>query len=174
MGNETVNVEKIDVGPADVTFGTKYLGRTTGSTTFTYTASYFDVETEEDGVVDQVLSGEEITLEINLAYTDPESLSVIPWANLVTSAGGESKLVIGGAIGTKMSDYADELVIHPRMMGDTDLSKDVKIHNCYPAPQTITLEYAREGTRQAQILFRALKDSAGEYFTIGDPSITAV
>ena len=175
MANEQVMTEKIDVGPADVTFATNYIGKTNGASTFMYGLEYFAIETEEDGTVDEVVSDENTTFEVPLAYTDPETLAdMIPWANLVDDGASNYKLVIGGAIGEKMSTYADELTIHPRALDDTDASKDITIHNCYPKPQEISLEYAREGIRTATIMFRAIKDTSGEYFTIGDPEITQV
>ncbi len=175
MGLEPIAVEKLDFGPCKATFGTAtpiYLGRTQGETTIQYEVDTFALETEEDGQVDEIVTNDALTVTIPLVYTDKASLAnIIPWASIVTAADSSTKLVVGKAIGKRLSDYSDKLVIHPVNLTDDDLTKDVTIHKCYPKPGPINFGYARNGQRIANITFVALEDANGEYFTIGDPTI---
>ena len=173
---EELAVEKIDVGPATTTFGDNYLGRTKGDTQFSYGVETFKVETEEDGVIDEIVTDDSLTVTVPIEYTDTESMAIsIPWAKLVTGTGDKTKLVVGKAIGKRLSDYADKLVIHPIALGDTDKSKDITIFKCYPKPGPIQFTYSRQGTRIANLQFVAMRDPSkpeGEdYFCIGDPAI---
>lgn len=171
--------DNINVGLGVVTFGEDYLGRTTGETKFSYGIETQTFETEEDGEYEEVVTKDEATLTIPMLYTDIDSLAVvIPWATKVTNTtSSKSKLVVGKAIGTKLSQYAKKLVIHPESMGDSDLSKDVTIFKCYPKPGPIEFSYSRNGQRVANVTFKAIRDTskpAGQdYFCIGDPAITA-
>lgn len=178
MGLEPIAVEKMDFGPCEANFGSTtpvYLGRTQGNTVVEYGIETNPLETEEDGQVDEVISDDGIQVTIPLVYTDVDSLSnVIPWGNLVEDGtSGDKKLEIPKAIGKRLSDYADELTIHPLSVEDTDLSKDITIHKCYPKPGPISFTYSRNGTRIANVTFVAMEDENGNYITIGDTSITA-
>lgn len=176
MSLEPLAVEKIDLGPGIVTFGGEYLGRTNGETTFNYSVETFALETEEDGPVEEVIINDALTVTIPLIYTDVDTLSkIIPWAKIVTGLDEEKKLVVGKAIGTKLSQYAQELVIHPQSMPDDDKSKDITVFKCYPKPGPLNFSYARSGQRVANVEFIAIRDGSkpeGEdYFCVGDPFI---
>jgi hypothetical protein len=169
-------VEKMDLGPGIITFNSEYLGRTSGDTSFNYSIETFVLETEEDGPVDEVIISDALTVAIPLVYTDVDTLGqVIPWAKVVEGADEEKKLVVGKAIGKKLSQYAGELVIHPQSMPDGDKSKDITIFKCFPKPGPINFTYSRRGQRIANVQFIAIPDDEkpeGEnYFCIGDPSI---
>ena len=172
-------VDNIDFGPSVLTFAASELGRTKGETQFNYGVETYKIETEEDGVVDEVIIDDALTVTIPLVYTDKATLgAVIPWANLVTGAGGETKLEIGKAIGKRLTNYADELIIHPIAQGDADKSKDITVFKCYPKPGPLNFTYARSGERIANIQFIAIRDATkpegSDYFCIGDPAIVAV
>ena len=175
MALEPVAVEKMDIGPCAVYFGATtpvYLGRTQGETVVQYSIETQTLETEEDGVIDEIVSGDSMTVTIPLIYTDAKSLSnIIPWGNLVEGAEG-SKLEIPKAVGKRLSEYADRLTIHPLSMDDDDKSKDITIHKCYPKPGPISFTYARNGNRIANVEFVAIEAEDGKYITIGDKDIT--
>lgn len=175
---EALAVEKIDVGPATTTFGESYLGRTKGDTQFNYGVETFKVETEEDGIIDEIVIDDALTVTVPIEYTDPDTMVIaIPWAKVITGSGEAKKLVVGKAIGKRLSDYADKLVIHPIAQGENDKSKDINIFRCYPKPGPIQFTYSRQGTRIANLQFVAMRDPSkpeGEdYFSIGDPAVVA-
>lgn len=172
---EPLVVEKMDMGPCVATFGGTELGRTKGDSTFSYSIETQNIETEEDGIVDEVVTNDQLTFTIPLIYTDVDTLAlVIPWAQK-TTVNGESKLEVGKAIGQRLFQYAKQLVLHPTSAADDDKSKDITIYKAYPKPGPIELTYSRTGERIANVTFNAVRDAskpAGkDYFCIGDPAI---
>jgi len=178
MPLEPLAVEKMDFGPCAVTFEEQYLGRTEGETTFSYSVETFALETEEDGQVDEVVVADVLTITVPMLYTDAETLAtVIPWAKLVEDEDGEKKLVVGKAVGKRLSDFAGTLRIHPLNKPDDDKSRDLTVHKCYPKPGPINFAYSRQGRRVANVQFVAMPDpdkpADENYFILGDPEITA-
>lgn len=177
MPLEPLVVDNMDMGPCIATYGGEYLGRTKGESQFSYSVETQNIETEEDGVVDELVTNDPLTFTIPLIYTDVDTLAlVIPWAEK-TTVNGETKLEIGKAIGKRLFKYAKTLVIHPMSMADDDKSRDITIWKCYPKPGPISLGYSRTGDRIANVTFNAIRDSskpAGlDYFCIGDPAIAS-
>jgi hypothetical protein len=165
----------IDLGAGLASWDGAELGRTKGETKITYSIETYKVETEEDGTVDEIIIDDALLVTIPLVYTDVDTLfKVIPWSHVVVD-GADKKLVIGKAIGTRLYQYAKQLVIHPIAQGDADISKDVTIFKCFPKPGPLDLTYAKSGERIANIQFVAVRDSTKavgyDYFGIGDQSI---
>lgn len=179
MPLEPLAVEKIDFGPCAVTFKEQYLGRTEGETQFSYSVETFALETEEDGRVDEVVIEDALVITVPMLYTDADTLAtVIPWAKLVVGDNDEKKLVVGKAVGKRLSDFAGVLTIHPANRSDDDKSRDLTVHKCYPKPGPINFAYSRQGKRVANVQFVAMPDpdkpADENYFTLGDPDITAL
>lgn len=173
MSLPTIETDKLGVGPCKIDFGTTYLGRTSGDTTGEYTIETDVLETEEDGTVDEVVSGEGYVVSIPLIYTDIVSLSnIIPWAE-VTESGEDKKLVVKSAIGKRLSQYADELTVHPLENDDGVLVDDVTVFKCYPKPGPITFTYSRTGQRIANVDFVAMKGTNNKFWGVGDQTIAA-
>jgi len=175
MGKVSQNV---DVGPALVTYDTTELAETNGDTTFNYDVETSEIRTEESGLVDEVVTDEMIEVTIPIIETDVQSLGdAFPYLNVVESTEGDKKLTVGSLIGENLSNYAQELTIHPKSKATDDLSKDITIWSAYPVPGPLEFTYSRDGQRIANVTFRALKDDTQndgeEFFIIGDPSITA-
>lgn len=165
---------KIDVGPCDVEFNSIDLGQTSGDLTVSLDANTQEIETEQEGLVDEILLNHMLTVTVPLAYIDKETLSnVLPWATLVEGAGGDTKLEISKDVNEQLSDYANELTLHPIAAGDGELDFDINVMKCYPLPGPINLTYSRTGQRVAEVTFKALEDVDGNMVVIGDASITA-
>lgn len=177
MPLEPLAVEKIDFGAAITMFKGAFLSRTKGETQFNYSIETYKAETEEDGTIDEIITDDPLLITVPCIYSDVDTLSVlIPWAILVTDPGtGAKKLEVGKAIGTRLKQFADELIIHPISKADADKSKDLTVYKCYPKPGPLNFAYARTGERIANVQFIAIRDeskTAGkDYFCIGDKSI---
>lgn len=198
-GNNTQQLatEKIDIGPGYCFFGEdnnepQYIGRTLGETEFSYEIETSDMETEEDGVFDQLIQDDAIVVTVPVIYTDKSTLSLlIPWSKLVEHGANDSeRLIVPKAVGHRLSEFAEELIIRPKRLhdedpDDPDKSKDITVHRAYPIPGPLNFSYSREGQRIANIEFAALPASdsetieiAGEteevysYFSVGDTEIT--
>jgi len=176
MPTNTVS-ENVDVGPATVTFDGTELGETTGETTFTYEVETQEIETEESGLVEEIVTSDNATVEVPIIESDVTHLStILPWATIVeNTTEGTKKLQVGDAIGEKLSQYAKELIISPKLADDK--SRDINIWKAYPIPGPLEFSYSREGTRVANVSFKMIKDDTqdegAEVLTIGDPSVTA-
>jgi len=172
--SESIELANMDFGPCKAYFGDPedYLGRTQGESSLNLEIETFVLETEEDGEVDEIITNDRVVFTIPLVYTDAQTLSkVIPWANIIES-GDEVALDIPKAIGNRLSDYAEQLRIHPVHKDDEDKSKDAYLAKAYPKPGPINFTYSRQGTRIANVEFVALESADGQYLRIGDPDLT--
>lgn len=187
---EALNAEKINIGPGLTYFGEEgnepvYLGRTTGETEFNYEVETFEIATEEDGRFDELVEDDTIMVTVPIFYTDVDSLAnIIPWAEVAEGVGDEKRLVVPKAVGIRLSDYADKLIIRPLTNADqdpVDKSGDLVVHNCYPVPGPLNFAYSRSGQRVANVQFVALPPEESEtingqemypFFSYGDEDIT--
>lgn len=183
--------QNINVGPGLTYFGTDagepvYLGRTTGDTEFTYEVATFEISTEEDGRFDEVIEDDSIIVTVPIFYTDVETLGkLIPWAEIAEDVELNKRLVVPKAIGTRLSEYADQLLIRPKVNAEkdpVDKSNDLTVHRCYPVPGPLNFTYSRNGQRVANVRFVALPTETAEtingkevypYFSVGDIAITS-
>ena len=149
-------VQNIDMGPGKTSYGGEYLGRTSGETAFNYGIETEPIETEEDGVVDEVVNNDALTVTVPIFETDVDTLAlVIPWAVKDQATG---TLHIGKAIGTRLSQFAKQVEIEPLQV--TAGSKKLVIHQAYPKPGPVNFGYSRNGKRVANIQFVAIRDSS--------------
>ncbi|SDM20952.1 hypothetical protein [Halarsenatibacter silvermanii] len=187
---EALKPGNINVGPGLTYFGEEggepvYLGRTTGETEFSYEVETFEIATEEDGRFDEIVEDDTISVTVPIFYTDVESLSqLIPWADVVEGTEGEKRLVVTKAVGTRLSDHSDKLIIRPKINAEKDTvdkSGDLVVHNCYPVPGPLNFAYSRSGQRVANVQFVALPAEVSEtingvekypFWSYGDESIT--
>ena len=187
---EALVTQNINVGPGLTYFGKDgnspiYLGRTTGETEFVYEVETFEISTEEDGRFDEIIEDDAIVVTVPIFYTDVDTLGkLIPWAEIAEGVGSEKRLVVPKAVGIRLSDYADELLIRPKINAEADpviKTGDLTVHRCYPVPGPLNFSYSRNGQRVANVRFVALPAATAEtingdevypYFSVGDTSIT--
>lgn len=149
-------VQNIDIGPGKTSYGGNYMGRTSGETTFNYSIETENLETEEDGVIDEVVINDPLTVTIPMYETDIDSLALaIPWAVKDPATG---TLHIGKAIGMRLFQYAKEVVIEPLQV--IEGSKKLVIHKAYPKPGPVTFAYSKNGKRVANVQFVAIRDAS--------------
>ena len=164
MSVEPLALEKIDFGPCQAEFGGSYLGRTKGETTFNYSIETYSPDTEEDGKVDELIIDDPLIITVPIVYTDVDTLlKIIPYA---TKDVGTGKLMVGKAIGTRLAQYANSLVLTPLRSNTNKLN----VYKAYPKPGPLNFSYARSGERIANVEFIAIRDEtkpAGrDYFEI--------
>ena len=187
---EALATQKINVGPGLTYFGSDldgpiYLGRTTGDTEFVYEVETFELATEEDGRFDEIIEDDAIGITVPIFYTDIETLGkLIPWAEIAENIDGDMRLVVPKAVGMRMSEFADVLIIRPKINAEkdpVDKSGDLTVHRCYPVPGPLNFTYSRNGQRIANVRFVALPSAVSEtingkeifpYFSVGDTTIT--
>jgi len=149
-------VQNIDIGPGKTSYGGDYLGRTSGDTTFNYNIETEAIQTEEDGIVEEVVTDDLLTVTVPIFETDVDTLALgIPWA---VKDGATGTLHIGKAVGAKLSQYAKQVEIEPLQL--TENSKKLVVHKAYPKPGPVNFGYSRTGRRVANIQFVAIRDSS--------------
>jgi hypothetical protein len=164
MPLEQPDVTKIDFGPCTAEFGGTYLGRTKGETAFTYSIETYELVTEEDGKLDEIIINDPLIVTVPIIYTDVDTLvNVIPFASKDAETG---KLLVGKSIGTRLAQYADSLVLTPISSNTNKLN----VYKAYPKPGPLNFSYSRSGERIANIDFIAIrdetKDVGEDYFDI--------
>jgi hypothetical protein len=173
MSGRNVITEEIGFGPCWTKWGSKELGETNGDTTWEYGVETYDVKSEEKGLRKKPVSDQTFTVTVPMLGTSADRLAnVLPWATKTTDGEGNVKLVVGNAIGLDLLDYAQDLVLHPKAMGD-DKSKDITVFKCYSVPGPITFTYNAQGVQVASIKFEGSLDDNDQFFGMGDQSIGA-
>jgi hypothetical protein len=174
MSDRIVDTQEMQFGPCWTKWGGNELGETTGDTTWEYGLETYDIKSEERGLRKKPVSNQTLTITVPMLATSADRLAnVLPWATKTTDSEGNVKLVVGNAIGLDLVEYAQELVLHPKAMADSDKSKDVTIFKCYPTPGPITFTYNAQAVRVANVKFEAIIDDNDEFFGMGDQSIEA-
>jgi hypothetical protein len=174
MSDRITDTQEMQFGPSWTKWGDNELGETTGDTTWEYGLETYDVKSEERGLRKRPVSNQTLTVTVPILATSADRLAnVLPWATKTTDSEGNVKLVVGNAIGIDLVEYAQELVLHPKTMTDSDKSKDVTIFKCYPVPGPITFTYNSQAVRVANIKFEAILNDNDQFFGMGDQSIEA-
>ncbi len=173
------NLSNIQIGRQNITFGGMDLGHTDGGCEFSYEPEYTDILVDAFGktVADKVLVGEAVKVKIPLAEPTVDKLkTAIPTGTFVDdTTNGIKKLTIGSAPGKKLSDYADELILHPANLDTGDKSRDIILHKAVVISEVV-LPYKVDEKTVYEVEFLALIDETkadGNYLaTIGDPAAT--
>jgi hypothetical protein len=145
-----------------------FLGLTKGGCALTYTPQWYEITNGRSGKssVDSLLTGEALSIKIPLAETDMSKLEM--FAHTSTQIGG--RLTFGSVPGSKLSDKAGRLRLHPISMG-TDKTEDVVVYKAVnKAP--LQLNYMLDQERIFSTEFVGLIDSThvtgAMMFAIGD------
>lgn len=106
-----------------------YLGLTDGGTEVTYEVDEFDLTADQTGtiILDKVETGSKISVESRLLQTSKENILDIVYG---AKENGEA-VTFGRTIGTRASDTAFLLRIHPIFMGRGDFSQDIFIYQAH-------------------------------------------
>ncbi len=145
------------------------------------TEDLVDVTAHEHGsnILSQIRTGKQVSLAINLKET-----SVAQVMRLFRQGGGQ--YTPSGASGTAVAGWgtskdftqtvlnAKKLVLHPKVLGSSDKSRDYTFHLCYPILESFN--FSGENIHMFPVSFKVypkttLNDRV-EYFSFGDGSQT--
>lgn len=164
------DVTNVKVGACSVVFNSVDLGHTKGGVEVSYEPIYHDVSVDKYGetIVEKYLMGEKITVKVPLAELTIANLKVaIPQGTFAGAA--NARLTVGHSAGTKATDNAAQLVLHPLNMGT--LANDIVLHKAYVA-SVVNLQMKVDEENVYEVEFEALLDetkSDGNYLgLIGD------
>jgi hypothetical protein len=164
------DVANVRVGACSVTYNGVDLGHTKGGVEVSYEPVYHDVTVDKYGetVVEKYLVGEKLSIKVPLAEFTIAHLKVaMPQGTYAGAA--NSRLLLGHSAGTKATDSAAQLVIHPLNLGTK--VNDIVLHKAYVA-STVELMHKIDEEKIVEVTFEALIDetkSDGNYLgLIGD------
>jgi len=164
------DVTNVKVGACSVVFNSVDLGHTKGGVEVSYEPIYHDVSVDKYGetIVEKYLMGEKITVKVPLAELTIANLKVaIPQGTFAGAA--NARLTVGHSAGTKATNNAAQLVLHPLNMGT--LANDIVLHKAYVA-SVVNLQMKVDEENVYEVEFEALLDetkSDGNYLgLIGD------
>lgn len=159
------NIKNVHIGVQKIKYGGEDLGHTSGGCEFAYEPEYTDIVVDLYGntVVDKALTGEIVRVTVPLAETTLENLKkVIPTATLVEDTDtGKKKLTIGSTAGKKLSESAQELVLHPAWLPEDDKSLDITLHKAVVASE-VALPFRKDEQTIYEVEFLALIDETKE------------
>lgn len=166
-------VQKVKLGPCEISFGGTDLGLTKGGVQVSVTTNTHDVTVDQFGqtAVNSFITGRTGTVTVPMAETDLDKLlAVIPGAVKVTGS-GKTKLEIPTSVGMSLLDFAKELVLHPKANG-ANVADDVVVPLASPAG-TMQFAFEAENERVYNVEFTMYPDEDGLLFLFGDKTATA-
>lgn len=174
------DIKNVRIGVQNLTFNDVELGHTDGGCEFSYAPEYTDVIVDAYGntPADKILMGETVKVKIPLAETTLDVIkTAIPNGTLITDSidATKKKLTIGSTPGKRLSDQAQELILHPIYMASDDKSLDITIHKAVIVNE-ISLPFKKDEKSVLEVEFIALIDETktdGDYLAcIGDKTAT--
>lgn len=156
-----------------VTYNSQDLGPTVGGATLQIERELVEILHDGRGKtpVDYLTNGlKKIDVTVSLArWSLPNLAAAFPEFSL-TGSGADKKLAVKADNGTSLESKAAVLTLHPVSLPGTDKTFDITF------PKAIVIQppqLAYKGDQApVELVFRALPDSEGLLFTIGDPSVT--
>ncbi len=168
-------VGDLELGPCQVLFGVEDaeadLGRTEGGVTVDWSTDLADLMSDQYGTrpEDQVITGTGVIITVPLAEQTFVNLGIA--LNQDVSAGGG--LIEGvSLVGTKLSTFAQSLLLKKYVDGSVSANKDDWVRFPYAAPQgNFQTIYNKDGQRIIEVVFIAFRDpTTNDLYYIGDES----
>lgn len=164
------NALQVEWGPVDVSINGVDVGHCKGGAEVTYEPDNKEVNVDKYGStpVDVRFKGERLIAKVRFAeYTITNLKSVIPQATFAGAA--NRRITIGKAAGSRGTDSAVQLVLHPSDKGTK--VHDLVLYKAYPI-SSITIQHNLEDDKILEVEFLALVDenkANGNYLgLIGD------
>lgn len=152
------------------------LGYTQGGVSVLFSTESQEVEVDQEAVpVQERITKQTIEVTAPLIETSLETFAkLIPAATLTTdTTSANKKLELSGDVVDDINVMAQTLVLVPNVddTGAPVIDEDVVVlHRALPNPN-FEYSYEKDSARVYEVTFKALKDSAGNFVTFGDPSI---
>ena len=170
-------VTNLDIGPCTVNFDGVDLGGTLENATITFKYDKADMKADQYGtsLLDQAVSGMEVTIETSLAETrDKDKLAkVFPNATMVGTS--PDALAFNDKVATRMEPLSGILILHPIVEGAaTNENFDYYFYKAVPTEES---SYVFSPTDQGKmkIVWRVLLDTSTDparIFRYGDKDLT--
>jgi len=159
MAGNIGTIGKVKVaGPQRITLGGQTLGHTLDGVTFNYERSFFDVNVDQYGetAIDKVLTGQNVNVVFQMAESD-----WLNWNAAVPETSSQSSTYprtdLGADAGASLRAEAQQLVIHPNRLLDTDVTEDITIYKAVSA-ENIEVVLKNDEQKVIEVTFVALVD----------------
>lgn len=175
----TTNVENIKMGTCKITYNGQDLGLTMGGVEVDVETTTKETKVDQfgDTVANETIMGRNIKVTAPLAETTIQKLvEIMPGATLVTDGTDPSKIKAEVSTGTGLSlrSLAQELVLHPVELPDSDASEDLTIPLAATAG-AMQFAYKFDQERIFNTVFKGYPDGASNnlLFIYGDKTAAA-
>jgi hypothetical protein len=170
----TSDVNNIQLGACNVTFGAQNLGLTKGGVEVTLATTSYKITVDQFGgtEVNEYITGRTASVKVPLAETSLDLLQIAFPGSVIV---GTTKKKLNGAtgVGISLRALADSLVLHPKALAATDKSQDFTLPIA-SAKGDLTFMYKHDEERIYSVEFTGYPDlTTGLLFVIGDTSATA-
>lgn len=161
MGNRL----NLEIGEMQVYFdkfdgqGERDLGYTKGGVTFSFEREFTDLTVDQFGTapLDMALTGQNLTITLNLAEISKANLALAIPEGRYDSAASDAKLSMGRQSGYRLFDVAGQLRLHPKDQASSARDKDIYIWKAV-SNGNIELNYTPDEQRVLSVEMRALVD----------------
>jgi hypothetical protein len=178
LSSAAVNPSDMDLGPCRIKFGGVDLGGTLGGVKIMPKFSKANLNADQFGktVVDRIVDGLEITVETELTEIKNKDMwkKAIANAKLITS-GGNKAILLQSAIGSRDSDLAGQLQIHPLTVSEADLTGDWLFYKAVPV-DAVEINYGPSEQRRLKVTWNIYPDTSvqpARFAFHGDPAVGA-
>lgn len=171
-----VDVSKLDIGPCKVTFDGTDLGATLDNVVVNFALKKADMKADQygDTLLDQAISGMEVTIETALAQTRDKDILAKVFPNLLLVGTSPDALQMNNAIATRQKALAAPLILHPLVEGaDSNEDQDYYFWLAIPTEES---SYTFSPTEQGKmkIVWKVLLDDSvtpARMFRYGDKDL---
>ncbi len=157
------------------------LGFVDGDIEVSISEDLVDVKGHETGsnTITQIRTGKQVEIKVSLQETSVTQLKKLyrQGGQGYTPAGAAGTQLVGWGSSkdfTQTLTQAKKLVLHPKVLGTSDKTRDMTFHLCYPQLDSIT--FSGENTFVIPVTFKVYpkyaNNDAIEYFAFGDGSQT--
>lgn len=183
-----MGAENIKMGTCKITYNGVDLGLTSGGVEVEITTTKKEIKVDQfgDTVANEYIMGRNITVKAPLVETTLKHIAdLMPGATLVEDAsnvgtweapdaGDKYKTEVTSGTGISLFDSAQELVLHPIALADSDLSEDLVIPLAATAGEmSFAYKYDEERVFNAEFKGYPDNDNGGLLFIYGDKTTTA-
>lgn len=174
--NATVDVQKMDLTPMQVTFQGTDIGGTLGNAVITFKYEKADIKADQFGTtpLDKRISGMLTTITTEFTQVQDMDKMKLLFPNLDLATSGPNKIVrMANRVGVSDYDSAGILTLHPLNKGPSDHSQDWTFLKAHPTEESEVV-YGPTEQAKMKIVWTVFPDNSSASYAMwihGDPSV---
>ena len=138
LSTATVTVSSFDIGPCRVTFDAIDIGGTLGNVTCNFKYTKADMKADQTGsaLLDQAISGLEVTVETEFAEVRDKAIMHKLFPNVTYDATSTAALDWGNQVPARQLPLAKELTLHPLVNDNAVVAQDWTFFKAVPSEES--------------------------------------